>query len=118
MYDYTHFDPEKCEFVQVAAVDDLSDGERLFVEIGEQLTIVLFRIAGEYFAIEDVCTHDGGPLGEGDLEGYQVICPRHGAHFDVKTGKALSLPAMVDIGAYPVRIVDGQIEVGIPEEDE
>lgn len=117
MYDYTQLDPEKCEFVPVAAIDDLQEGERLFVEIGEQLTIVLFCIAGEYFAIEDVCTHDGGPLGEGDLEGHQVICPRHGARFDVRKGKALSLPAMVDIGAYPVRIVDGQIEVGIPEEE-
>ncbi len=117
MYDYTRIDPEKCEFVQVAAIDDLPEGERLFVEIDEQLTIVLFRIAGEYFAIEDVCTHDGGPLGDGNLEGYKVVCPRHGARFDIKTGKALSLPAMVDIGAYPVRVVDGQIEVGLPQEE-
>ena len=116
MYNYTQHDPEECDFIQVASVDELPNGERLFLEINDEY-LVVFNIGGQYFAILDLCTHDDGPLGEGDLEGHQVICPRHGARFDVRTGKALSLPAIVDIPAYPVRVRDGNIEVGIPKGD-
>ena len=115
MYNYTTLPPEACDFVTVAESGELTEGERLFVEI-DDLPIVVFRIAGMLFAIADTCSHDDGPLGDGDLEGYEIICPRHGARFDVRTGKALSLPAVVDIPAYPVREVDGQIEVGIPRD--
>ena len=59
--------------------------------------------------------HDDGPLGDGDLEGYNIVCPRHGAEFDVKTGKAVQLPAAVDIPAYPVRVKDGTIYLGMPK---
>lgn len=113
MYSYDKIDPETCEFVAVCPVDELENGERIFVEIDE-FSIVLFNIAGSYFAIADICSHDDGPLGEGDLEEYEVYCPRHGASFDVRTGKALTLPAVVDIPAYPTRLIDGQIEVGLP----
>jgi 3-phenylpropionate/trans-cinnamate dioxygenase ferredoxin subunit len=113
VYNYKKIDPEQVDFVSVAAVDDLSNGDRLFVEI-DNLPIVIFNIAGEYFAIGDVCTHDDGPLGDGDLEDHEIHCPRHGAIFDVRTGQALALPAVVDIPAYPVRVVEGQIEVGVP----
>ena len=75
--------------------------------------IVLFNIAGGFFAIGDVCTHDEGPLGDGDLDGYQVICPRHGARFDVRTGEATHLPAVQPTPSYPVRVVDGMIEIGV-----
>lgn len=115
MYDYTKIDPESCEFVAIGPADELGNGERLFVEI-DQLAIVVFNIGGELYAIEDVCSHDDGPLGDGDLEGYEVGCPRHGARFDVRSGKALTLPAVVDIPAYPVQIVEGQIEIGLPVE--
>ena len=115
MYNYTTLPPEACDFVTVAESGELTEGERLFVEI-DDLPIVVFRIAGMLFAIADTCSHDDGPLGDGDLEGYEIICPRHGARFDVRTGKALSLPAVVDIPAYPVREVNGQIEVGIPRD--
>ena len=60
--------------------------------------------------------HHDGPLGDGDLEGMEIICPRHGARFDVQTGKVVALPAVVDIPAYPVRIKDGQVEIGVPLE--
>ena len=83
------------------------------MDIGE-LELVIFNVAGEIFAIGDVCSHDDGPLGEGEIEGYEVICPRHGARFDIRSGEATELPAVVDIPAYPVRITDGQIEVGVP----
>ncbi len=113
MFNYKVFESDKVEYVAVGPADQLSNGERLFVEI-DKLPIVVFNIAGRLFAIGDVCSHDDGPLGEGELDGEEVICPRHGARFDVATGKALSLPAVVDIPAYPVRVVDGQIEVGVP----
>ena len=90
-------------------------GSRLFVEIDDR-PIVVFNIAGQLFAIGDVCSHDDGPLGVGDLEGKEIICPRHGARFDVQTGKVVALPAVVDIPAYPVRIKDGQVEIGVPLE--
>ena len=115
MFNYREIDPAKCDFIAISSIDELSEGERLFVEI-DDLPIVVFNIAGEIFAIGDVCSHDDGPLGEGDLEDYEISCPRHGAKFDVKTGKALSLPAVVDIPAYPTRVTNGQIEVGFPKE--
>jgi 3-phenylpropionate/trans-cinnamate dioxygenase ferredoxin subunit len=112
---YTTLDPSECDFYEIAAVGDLPNGERLFVEIGEYY-LVVFNIAGQYFAIEDLCSHDDGPLGDGDLEDHEIICPRHGARFDVQTGKALTLPAVEDIPAYPVRVVADKIEVGMPKE--
>ncbi|HZD58048.1 MAG TPA: non-heme iron oxygenase ferredoxin subunit [Anaerolineales bacterium] len=115
MYNYKELNPEKCEFVVIGSADELEPGERLFVEIDEE-PIVIFNIAGQYYAVGDVCSHDDGPVGDGDLEGFEVICPRHGARFDIRTGKVLSLPAIVDIPAYPVRVVDGQLEIGLPVE--
>ena len=111
---YTQLDPAECEFDQVAAVDDLPDGERIFVEIGANF-LVVFNIAGQFYAIEDLCSHDDGPLGDGELEGHAVACPRHGARFDLRTGKALTLPAVEDIPAYPLQVVDGVIQVGLPK---
>ena len=116
MHAYNQLNPNDCEFILVAQAEELPNGERIFVEI-DDLSVVVFNIAGQYFAIGNVCSHDDGPLGEGDLEQYSVACPRHGARFDIRTGKVLSLPAFVDIPSYPVRVVDGQIEVGIPVED-
>ena len=113
MYNYTEQSADQCEFISVAGEDELADGERLFLEIDE-LEIVLFKISGKIFAIEDICSHDDGPLGDGNLNEYEVVCPRHGARFDVRTGKASSLPATVDIPSYPVRIKNGQIEIGLP----
>jgi 3-phenylpropionate/trans-cinnamate dioxygenase ferredoxin component len=113
MFNYIKLDTEKVEYIPVAGVEDLPPGERLFVEIDGQ-QIVVFNLAGGLFAIADVCSHDDGPVGDGEVEGDEVICPRHGARFDIRTGKALGLPAVVDIPAYPVRVVDGQIELGLP----
>ncbi len=113
MYDYNIVRPDECEFIEVASQDELDDGERLFIEV-DDIQIVLFKIAEKYFAIGDVCSHDDGPLGDGNIEEFNVTCPRHGAQFDVRTGKALSLPAIVDIPAYPVRVEDNNIEIGFP----
>ncbi|MEZ0396854.1 MAG: non-heme iron oxygenase ferredoxin subunit [Anaerolineales bacterium] len=114
MFNYTRYDETQANFVEIVPLSELPPGERLFVEI-EGRPIVLFNIAGQIFAIGDVCTHDDGPLGDGDVEEHEVICPRHGARFDLRTGKANGLPAVVDIPAYPVRVREGQIEVGIPK---
>ena len=116
MLGYSRIDPANCEFVGVAQVSDLPKGERLYLTIDE-LSIVVFNIAGGYFAIADLCSHDNGPLGDGDLDGMQIICPRHGARFDIRTGKVLSLPAIVNIPAYPVRVLDGEIQIGLPREN-
>lgn len=115
MFNYTQLDETKIEYVEIAPVSEVPNGERLFVEI-EGRPIVIFNIAGQLFAIGDVCTHDDGPLGDGDLEGYNIVCPRHGAEFDVRTGKVMQMPAVVDIPAYPVRVVEGMIQVGVPKE--
>lgn len=115
MFNYTQLEEDKVNYLEIAPASELPNGERLFVDIGDT-PVVIFNIAGEYFAIGDVCTHDDGPLGDSDIEEHNVICPRHGAQFDVRSGKAITMPAIVDIPAYPVRIVNGTIEVGIPKE--
>lgn len=113
MYNYTTLEEPQVEFLDISPADELSPGERVFVEI-EGRPIVLFNIAGELFSIADTCSHDDGPVGEGDLEGYSITCPRHGARFDVSNGKVLQMPAVVDIPAYPVRVVNGIIQLGLP----
>jgi len=91
---------------QVATLNELPAGSQLLVEV-DDVRIALFNLDGEIFAIEDVCTHDGGPLVEGEVvNGCQVECPRHGARFDIRTGAALSLPAFEPTIAYAVT-VDG-----------
>lgn len=100
------------KYFKIAKAADLPNGERLFFELDGK-PIVLFALNGEYLAIEDVCTHDSGPVGEGELDGEQIICPRHGARFDIRTGKVLSFPAVTDLKVYKVRVKDEYIEVGM-----
>lgn len=116
MYNYITFDESKIEFLEIAPISELPEGERLFVEI-EGKPIVIFNIGGKLFSIADVCSHDDGPVGEGRLEGFNITCPRHGAQFDVRNGKVIQMPAVVDIPAYPVRVVDGMIQLGVPREE-
>jgi 3-phenylpropionate/trans-cinnamate dioxygenase ferredoxin subunit len=98
------------EFITVASTDEISPGERLVVEYGRRW-VVIFNVDGSYYAVEDICTHDDGPLAEGKLDGCVIECPRHGATFDIRTGKVLSAPALVDVPTYTVRIVDNQIQI-------
>lgn len=114
MFNYTQLEEEKVDYLEIAPVSELPNGERMFVDIGDT-PIVIFNIAGGLFAIGDVCTHDDGPLGDGDVEGFNVVCPRHGAEFDVRTGKVMSMPAVVDIPAYPIQVRDGTIFLGVPK---
>jgi 3-phenylpropionate/trans-cinnamate dioxygenase ferredoxin component len=115
MFNYTTFDASKAEFLDIAPESELPNGERIFVEV-EGRSLVIFNIAGQFYAIGDVCSHDDGPVGDGDVEGYNIVCPRHGGEFDIRTGQAVQMPAVVDIPAYPVKVVDGMIQVGIPKE--
>ena len=113
MYNYATLDPSKVEYVEIAPVGQLPLGERMYIEAdGRQ--IVIFNMAGKLFAIGDVCSHDNGPVGDGEIEGDEIICPRHGGRFDIRTGKATSLPAVEDIPSYPVRVANGMIELGLP----
>jgi 3-phenylpropionate/trans-cinnamate dioxygenase ferredoxin subunit len=116
VYNYKTFDTSELEFIPVATINELGNGERIIFDIGGE-TIAVFNIAGKYFAIADVCSHDDGPVAEGQLHDHQIECPRHGARFDLETGKALSLPAVIDIPAYPVRIEGNDILIGLPKED-
>jgi 3-phenylpropionate/trans-cinnamate dioxygenase ferredoxin subunit len=77
-------------------------------------SIALCNVDGEFFAIDDVCTHDGGPLGQGELRGNVIECPRHGARFDVRTGKVLALPAPKPVGTYSVQVEGTEIRVALP----
>ncbi len=76
--------------------------------------IALCHTRDGFFAIDDGCTHDGGPLDQGTLDGHEIECPRHGARFDVTTGKALCLPAVRPVKTYPTRVVDEHVEVDVP----
>ena len=108
-----NIDTTQYQFFEIALIEEIPNGERIFVEIGPH-HIVLFNMAGNFYAIGDVCTHDDGPLGDGDVIGFEITCPRHGARFDIRNGKALALPAVQDTPSYPVRVADGKIEIGIP----
>ena len=96
-------------------VEDIPPGERLWYEFEEE-TVVVFNIGGTFYCIADLCTHDGGPLEDGELDGCEVECPRHGACFDVRTGKALSLPATSAVPTFAVKIEDGDIYVESPDD--
>ena len=102
------------DFVKVAATGDIPPGNRILVEV-DGIRIAVFNLDGEYYAIEDVCTHDGGPLVEGEIiDGGQVQCPRHGARFDIRTGEALSMPAFEPTPSYQVQVEGEEIYVEQP----
>ena len=77
----------------------------------EGAQVAVFNLEGHYYAIEDVCTHDGGILTGGPVEGDQIVCPRHGARFSIRTGQALTPPAFEPTAAFPVRVIGGEVQV-------
>lgn len=97
-------------YVSVARVGEIPEGGVKVVYVDE-IPVAVFCIDGAYHAIEDLCTHDGGPLADGVLEGCVIECPRHGARFDVRTGAVLAMPATVPVPAYDVRVVGDDIQV-------
>ena len=89
--------------VRVCAASEVPPGDVRVVRCGER-RLAISNVDGVLYAIDDLCTHDGGELGEGTLRGHRVVCPRHGAAFDARTGKVLSLPAVHDVSAYAVTV--------------
>jgi 3-phenylpropionate/trans-cinnamate dioxygenase ferredoxin subunit len=102
------------EFVKVASAADLPPGGKLLAEVDGR-AIAVFNVAGSYHAIDDVCTHDGGPLAEGELDGCEIRCPRHGARFDVTTGKALSFPAFEPVSTHRVEVRNGDLCIALDD---
>ena len=98
------------EFFKVAKTSEIPQGEKKLDE-DDFVPVAIFNVSGEYYAIEDVCTHDGGPLAEGKLEGEEIMCPRHGARFNVKTGQALCMPAFESVECYEVKIENDELYV-------
>jgi 3-phenylpropionate/trans-cinnamate dioxygenase ferredoxin subunit len=100
----------RTEWITVARVGEIAEGGVKIVRVEDQ-ELAVFHVEGGYHVIEDVCTHDGGPLAEGVLEGRVIECPRHGARFDVITGEVLAPPAVVPVPRYEVKVSGDQIQV-------
>ena len=98
------------EFVRVADIADIPDPGKTLVEVDGDM-VALFHVGGTFYAIDDVCTHDGGPLADGELRDYKIACPRHGAKFDIRTGAALSMPAVRPTRAHDVKVEEGGVWV-------
>jgi len=103
--------------VEVCGVDELPPGTVRIVPVERFLSVGVYNCGGELFALEDRCSHDDGPLCEGDFDCEErvVTCPRHGARFDIATGRPLSLPAYLPVETYPVSVRDdGTVVVTVP----
>jgi 3-phenylpropionate/trans-cinnamate dioxygenase ferredoxin subunit len=101
-------------FVKIAKTTDVPDPGKQYFEVGDRL-VVLFHVGAEYYCLDDVCTHDGGPLGEGELQNKTIACPRHGAKFDITNGKALSMPATTGTMAHQVKVEGDDVLVELNE---
>ena len=102
------------EFVPVAKTAEVADPGSMLVEVDERL-VVLVHAAGHWYALDDVCTHDGGPLSDGsiDTSDNSIACPRHGAKFDLESGAAMTMPATKATGSHEVRVEGDQVSVRI-----
>ncbi len=98
------------DFVEVALVADVPENGKLCCEL-DDCYLVIIRIEDQFYCLDDVCTHDGGTLGDGDLNGFCLSCPRHGAEFDVRNGNAVTMPATEPTGSHQIRIEGDKILV-------
>ena len=98
------------DWVTVGRDDEIGPGEWRVADV-DGAQIAVFNLEGEYYAIADVCTHDAGQLTGGSVEGDEIVCPRHGARFSIRTGEALTPPAYEPTDTFPVRILDGNVQV-------
>ena len=98
--------------VEVGPLAELPPGSSKIVSVGER-EVCVYNLGGELYGIEDRCSHDDGPLCEGDFDAEEgvVVCPRHGSRFDIRTGRPLTLPAFVPVETFPVRVEDGIVKV-------
>jgi 3-phenylpropionate/trans-cinnamate dioxygenase ferredoxin component len=100
--------------VEVCPIGEFQEGSVRIIEAGPLLSIGVYNCGGELFALEDRCSHDDGPLCEGDFDCAErvAVCPRHGARFDIETGRALTLPAYIAVDTYAVRVrEDGMVVI-------
>ncbi len=98
------------DWIAVAAQNVFTPGTSHTIDI-DGTEIAVFNLSGEYYAIENICTHDGGSLSGGKVDCDQIICPRHGARFSIKTGQVMAPPAYEDISTFPVRVEEGVVQV-------
>jgi 3-phenylpropionate/trans-cinnamate dioxygenase ferredoxin subunit len=103
------------KLVLVTKKNEIKDGEARTFTVGD-LRLAICRVGEEYFALEDLCTHDDGPLGEGCLAGYEIECPRHGARFDVRDGHVTRMPAATPVDVYRVKVTGEDVLVEIEED--
>lgn len=106
--------PETARYVKVGRTSDVPQGRPEVFDV-EDRQIAVYRLDDGYYAIDDICTHDGGPLADGEVEGQEVICPRHGARFDIKTGAVRAMPAVTPVESYPVRLEGDDLYIGLPD---
>lgn len=102
-------------FIEVAKVSEIPASGKLSLEWDDRY-LVIVRVDGQYYCLDDVCTHDGGTLGDGELDGFCIACPRHGAQFDVRDGRALTMPATEPTSSHIVRIDGDAILVKLADE--
>ena len=102
-------------FIRLCATSELETAVPRTVELDDRFVVVV-RLDEDIYCIDDVCTHDGGTLGDGELEGHCLVCPRHGAKFDVRTGEALTMPATEPTGSYEVKIVGDSVYARVVDE--
>jgi 3-phenylpropionate/trans-cinnamate dioxygenase ferredoxin subunit len=100
------------DWVSAGRADDLAPGQVRVVQTGPN-RLAVCNVDNAFHCIDDVCTHDGGSLDQGELEGNEIECPRHGARFDVTTGRPTCLPAVVPVKVYPVRVENGEIQIQV-----
>jgi 3-phenylpropionate/trans-cinnamate dioxygenase ferredoxin subunit len=104
------------DFVKVADLAEIPDPGKQVIELDDRL-VVVFHAGGQVYCLEDLCTHDGGPLGEGELDDHTIACPRHGAKFDIRNGSPLTMPATEATLVHEAKIENGAIYVRISGED-
>ncbi|QDT35639.1 non-heme iron oxygenase ferredoxin subunit [Thalassoglobus polymorphus] len=98
-------------FEKVGLVSEIPDVGRLSVILGDEVSALVLRAGDDFYCVEDICTHDGQPMTDGDFDGCELTCPRHGAKFNVKTGAATQMPATEPVRTFPVEIRNGEIYV-------
>ena len=98
------------DWIDICAENALSNGENIIVDV-DGTDVAVFKLDGKFYAIEDVCSHDGAEIASGLLDGDEIICPRHGARFCIKTGEVKCAPAYENIDTFPIQIENGRVQL-------
>jgi 3-phenylpropionate/trans-cinnamate dioxygenase ferredoxin subunit len=102
------------DWINVAPAADIAPGTWRVADVND-VAVAVINLGGKFYAIEDMCTHDGGELTGGHIEGCEIVCPRHGARFDIPTGEVTAPPAYEPIDTFPVRVEGGMVQVKAPD---